>query len=107
MRRRSGRLPATGSYRAPAWLPGGHAQTIWPHFLRRPDVTLRRELVDTPDGDVWVFDWLDGPEGAPLVVLFHGLEGDSRSPYVRALFHALRDVLEPNMEESDAHDDQG
>lgn len=27
--------------------------------------------------------------------------------HYRSLFHALRDVLEPNMEESDAHDDQG
>lgn len=77
-------------YRAPAWLPGGHAQTIWPQFLRVRDAPLRRELIDAPDGDLWAFDWLDGPEDAPLVVLFHGLEGDSRSPYARALFGALR-----------------
>jgi predicted alpha/beta-fold hydrolase len=78
-------------YRAPAWLPGGHAQTIWPQFLRREPVRMRRELVDTPDGDVWVFDWLAGPanEDAPLVVLFHGLEGSSASTYARSLFAAL------------------
>ena len=75
-----------GPYRAPAWLAGGHAQTIWPYFLRRPDVPLRRERVDTPDGDFWTFDWLDaeGDENAPLVALFHGLEGGSGSHYARA-----------------------
>jgi hypothetical protein len=76
-----------GPYRAPTWLAGGHAQTIWPYFLRRPDVPLRRERVDTPDGDFWTFDWLDaeGDEDAPLVALFHGLEGGSGSHYARSL----------------------
>ena len=80
-----------GPYRAPRWLPGGHAQTIWPYLLRRPDLPMRRERVDTRDGDRWWFDWLDLPAaaGAPLVVVFHGLEGGSRSHYVRALFSEL------------------
>jgi predicted alpha/beta-fold hydrolase len=54
---------------------------------------MRRELVDTPDGDVWAFDWLAAPanEDAPLVVLFHGLEGSSASAYARSLFAALRE----------------
>jgi hypothetical protein len=78
-------------YRAPPWLRGGHAQTIWPYFLRRPVVPYRRERVDTPDGDFWLFDWLDAPAPAqaPLVVLFHGLEGGSGSHYVCALFVLL------------------
>jgi predicted alpha/beta-fold hydrolase len=76
-----------GPYRAPAWLAGGHAQTIWPYLLRRPEVRLRRETVDTADGDVWQFDWLDERHapGSPVVVLFHGLEGGSSSHYARAL----------------------
>ncbi|HXT04159.1 MAG TPA: hypothetical protein VN760_08260, partial [Casimicrobiaceae bacterium] len=70
---------AVAPYRAPRWLAGGHAQTIWPYRLRRPDVPLRRERVDAPDGDFWDFDWLDAPAtpAAPCVVLFHGLEGGS------------------------------
>lgn len=78
-------------YRAPTWLPGGHAQTIWPYFLRRPHVPLRRERVATADDDFWLFDWLDAPSapGAPLIVLFHGLEGSSGSHYARALFALL------------------
>src|SRR2546421_97802 len=45
------------AYRAPAWLPGGHAQTIWPYLLRRTPHRLRRERVETADGDFWDFDW--------------------------------------------------
>ncbi|MDH5286027.1 MAG: alpha/beta fold hydrolase [Betaproteobacteria bacterium] len=90
----SGEDPAAPPpYRAPAWLPGGHAQTIWPYFLRRPEVAFRRERVATPDGDFWLFDWLDTKDaGAPLVVLFHGLEGSSGSHYVRALFVRLAEL---------------
>ena len=82
-------------YRAPWWLAGGHAQTIWPVFVRRPAVALRRERVTTPDGDFWDLDWIDAPAGArdaPLVVLFHGLEGDSDSQYARALMAALTQI---------------
>jgi predicted alpha/beta-fold hydrolase len=83
------------SYRAPAWLPGGHAQTIYPYFLPRPAVAYRRERLQAPDGDVWDFDWVDADPrrgAAPLVVLFHGLEGSSASHYARTLMaqaHAL------------------
>lgn len=81
-----------GPYRAPPWLPGGHAQTIWPAFLRHPKVPYRRERVATPDGDTWSFDWTEEPvpSGAPTVVLFHGLEGSSSSHYARALMDAVR-----------------
>jgi uncharacterized protein len=81
-----------GPYRAPSWLAGGHAQTIYPYFLARPVIGYRRESVTTPDGDVWDFDWLpDGqaPRGTPLVVLFHGLEGNSGSHYACALMSVL------------------
>ena len=80
------------AYRAPAWLPGGHAQTIYPYFLPRPAVRFRRERLEAPDGDVWDFDWVDAdapPDEAPLVVLFHGLEGGSGSHYARTLMAAV------------------
>jgi predicted alpha/beta-fold hydrolase len=99
-RRRDGRPSHRGAttaatpapnYRPPRWLAGGHAQTIWSYRLRRADVALQRERVDTPDGDYWDFDWLDAPSDtdAPIVVLFHGLEGGSTSHYARALLAAL------------------
>jgi hypothetical protein len=87
----AGPAAPAGRYVAPRWLPGGHAQTIWPYLLARPRVGIRREEVESPDGDVWQFDWLAAaaPAEAPLVVVFHGLEGGSGSHYVRALFAAL------------------
>lgn len=79
-------------YRRPAWLAGGHLQTIWPYLLRRPPVAVRRERVTAPDGDFWDFDWIEPTHrgtDAPLVVLFHGLEGSSGSHYAKALLVAL------------------
>ena len=74
------------AYRAPAWLPGGHLQTLYSSLLVRvPPVRYRRERIELPDGDFLDFDWADGHPGDPVVVLFHGLEGGSRSPYARAL----------------------
>jgi predicted alpha/beta-fold hydrolase len=71
-------------YRAPAWLPGGQAQTLWPLLIKPRPLTLRRERWDTPDGDFIDVDFLDAPAplpDAPLLVLFHGLEGSARSHY--------------------------
>jgi predicted alpha/beta-fold hydrolase len=71
-------------YRAPRWLPGGHAQTIYGALCtRRAQVEYRRTQWDTPDGDFIDLDWA-GSDG-PLIALFHGLEGSSASPYARAI----------------------
>ena len=82
-------MPAAqfASYRAPRWLAGAHAQTIGAFLLPRAAVQWRRERIEIGDGDFWLFDWQDAgvPLDAPLVVLFHGLEGGSQSHYARAL----------------------
>lgn len=80
---------AAPHYRAPPWLPGGHAQTIWPLLIKGPLPPYRRERWDTPDGDFIDLDWIAGAADAPCVVLFHGLEGSSRSHYARRLMHAV------------------
>jgi len=82
---------AMNPYRAPSWLPGGHAQTIWPVLRRDAPPSYRRERWETPDGDFIDVDWLDAVQevDAPLVVLFHGLEGSSASHYAGALMRAL------------------
>lgn len=82
----------TPVFRAPGWLPGGHAQTIWPALVGRRRlagrVTWTRERWDTPDGDFVDLDFAPaGAPGAPLLVLFHGLEGSTASHY--ALSFAL------------------
>ncbi|NML48631.1 alpha/beta fold hydrolase [Ramlibacter sp. G-1-2-2] len=76
-------------YRAPLWLPGGNLQTIWPAlFARRtrgPAPDYQRERWFTPDGDFLDLDWLQAPvTNDTLLVLFHGLEGSSRSHYAEA-----------------------
>lgn len=81
------------NYRAPWWLPGGNLQTIWPALYARrafgPQPRYRRERWATPDGDFLDVDTLEGTAPAPaatrpLLVLFHGLEGSSRSHYAEA-----------------------
>jgi len=81
-------------YVAPRWLPGGQLQTIWPALASRrvfgPRPRYRRERWDTPDGDFVDVDFLEDdaplPPAAhrPLLVVFHGLEGSSRSHYCEA-----------------------
>ncbi|HZE98136.1 MAG TPA: alpha/beta fold hydrolase [Planctomycetota bacterium] len=79
-------------YRSPWWLPGRHVQTIYPYLVLRPEPPdYRRERVESADGDFLDFDWME-PAGAarnaPLLVLFHGLEGSSRSHYSIAILRA-------------------
>ena len=87
-------MSVNGLYRAPPWLPGGHAQTICPAFVPRPSVVYRRQRIDTPDGDFVDFDWVqsEAPADAPVVVLFHGLEGSSGSHYALALMALLASI---------------
>lgn len=88
-----GRLP---DYRPPRWLPGGHLQTIYPLLIKPAAPDYRRERWETPDGDFIDLDWatpatsapLGSAATAPLLVLFHGLEGSSRSHYATALTRA-------------------
>ncbi len=84
------------NYISPVWLPGGHIQTLYAALgAPRPHVAYRRERWDTPDGDFIDLDWLqqDAPSpDTPLVVLFHGLEGSSRSHYAVAVMAALRRI---------------
>ena len=79
---------------APAWLPGGHLQTIWAALAARrfegAAPTWRRERWATPDADFIDVDFIDAPANppdAPLLVLFHGLEGSSASHYSQAFGH--------------------
>ena len=82
------------AYRAPAWLPGGHAQTIWAASFARRDsgqpAGFVRERWTTPDGDFIDVDVQPGAAAAPWLVVFHGLEGSSGSHYVQAFAWAAR-----------------
>ena len=77
-------------YLAPRWLPGGHAQTMWPISIKGEVPSYRRERWETPDDDFIDLDWIDAADDAPTVVHFHGLEGSSHSHYARRLMIAVR-----------------
>lgn len=87
------------NYHAPWWLPGGNLQTIWPALYARRFVgehpVYRRERWTTPDDDFVDLDWLQDAVGAsqdrPLLVMFHGLEGSSRSHYAQAFADFARE----------------
>ncbi len=83
------------SYRAPLWLPGAHLQTIAAaRLVPQPRVGYRRERWETPDADFIDVDFaLPEPtdDRAPVLVLFHGLEGDSQSHYARSIMRAAAD----------------
>jgi len=83
-------------FRAPWWLPGGNAQTIWPALFSRrhagEPARFRRERWATPDGDFVDLDFQDAADaGAPRLVLFHGLEGSSASHYAQAFAQQARE----------------
>ncbi|MBK7281715.1 YheT family hydrolase [Candidatus Aalborgicola defluviihabitans] len=84
-------------YVAPRWLPGGNLQTIWSAlYARKVKGALpryRRERWTTPDSDFIDVDYLGdaGPNGGPLLVLFHGLEGSSASHYALAFADFARE----------------
>ena len=63
-------------------------------LVPRPHVAYRRERWDTPDADFIAIDFAQ-PEplaaNAPLLALFHGLEGGSDSHYARAVMRHFAD----------------
>jgi predicted alpha/beta-fold hydrolase len=67
------------------------AQTVFANLWRpRPGAPVERVRWELPDGDFLDLDRTIGlPQGAPLVVICHGLEGSSRAPYVLGLAREL------------------
>lgn len=66
----------------PAYLYNGHLQTIVPSLLRKvKGIDYQRERLTLSDDDFVDLDWLRNGH-TKLVVITHGLEGDSRRQYV-------------------------
>ncbi len=79
-------------FRPAWWLPGPHLPTIYGKLLRRvPPAPVQLERWHTPDGDSLTVARVDpaGPD-APMLAIFHGLEGTLRSTYAQALLHEAR-----------------
>ena len=79
-------LSSDQPYRPAWWLRNAHLQTLWGPLLRRPPaVDTRFDRWKMPDGDSVALERLVAEPGAPRLVLLHGLEGSSRSPYIRGM----------------------
>jgi len=85
------------NHNAPWWLPGGNLQTIVAAKLSRrypqEAPVYERERWNTPDFDFIDVDWqrFTSLTPKPLLVLFHGLEGTSRSHYAESFAHYARE----------------
>jgi predicted alpha/beta-fold hydrolase len=80
---------ATPRFRPARGLGNCHLQTIYATLLRRtPRLPLAREVWPTSDGDVLDLELLPHRASRPGVLVLHGLEGSSRSSYVRGVLAA-------------------
>lgn len=80
----------------PFWLPNGHLQTIYPALFRTINsVDYQRERIVTPDQDFLDLDWSlatkksDSTGKNKLVILSHGLEGNSTRQYILGMVRFL------------------
>ena len=87
---------AESDYRPPFYLFNGHLQTIVPAVMRRVAAAgYVRERIATPDDDFLDLDWAlagkmpDNGKPPTLVILSHGLEGDSGRGYMVGMVRML------------------
>jgi len=84
-------LIASSTYGAPWGLGNGHLQTILPVLFRRvPQITCERERIETPDGDFLDLDWNRDQRSDSLVIITHGLEGNSTNASVQGMAGAFQ-----------------
>ena len=76
-------------YSPPFFLFNAHLETIYPSLLRRVKlIPYTRERITTPDDDFLDLDWLT-QQSNKLVIISHGMEGNSLRPYVKGMAKAL------------------
>ncbi len=82
------------AFEPPPWARNPHIQTLLGAVVdRRGDLPLIRERMSLADGDFLDLDWLSGiPREGPILLILHGLEGSSRSPYIKRLLRACAEA---------------
>lgn len=76
-------------YNPPSILFNRHVETIYPALFRTVDtITYNRERIPTPDDDFLDLDWLKS-NSEKLVVISHGLEGNTSRAYIKGMAKAF------------------
>jgi uncharacterized protein len=77
------------NYSPPLFLFNKHIETIYPSLVRKVEgVHYDRERLTLPDGDFLDLDWLR-KGSKKLVILSHGLEGNSERSYIKGMAKAF------------------
>lgn len=89
-------ISTTDKFRPPFWQFNGHVQTIFPSLFRKVLVDYRRERIELLDGDFLDLDWAyasrnPAERSKKLMVVTHGLEGDSTRHYVTGMVKKFTD----------------
>ncbi|MBU6467985.1 MAG: alpha/beta fold hydrolase [Betaproteobacteria bacterium] len=89
-------------FSTPWWLTNRHFQTIYgARYVPCQAIKWQRQTLTTPDQDFIDLDILDTPGATGLLVLIHGLEGNTHSRYIRSLAHYAQQhgmqVVAPNL----------
>jgi len=80
-----------GRYKRPYFLFNKHLETIYPALFRRVKLPpLKRERIVTPDDDFLDLDWLTH-NNSRLVIISHGLEGNSSRAYIKGMAKVFSD----------------
>lgn len=75
----------SSTYKAPYLFQNGHWASIYPSIFRKINgMKMTRERIATPDDDFLDLDWAKHGRDK-LVLVIHGLEGDSGRPYVQGM----------------------
>ncbi|WP_234569289.1 YheT family hydrolase [Rhodohalobacter sp. 614A] len=78
------------AFKSAPWCFNGHAHTVLCSLVfDSPNLHSEKIRIDTPDEDFLELDVVNRGTGKPVVVLFHGLEGNSRRFYITQLAEHL------------------
>lgn len=67
-------------------MQNGHLNTVFAAMFRMVEgVSYRRERLELPDGDFLDLDWLERHQQDKLVLVIHGMEGNSQRAYVKGM----------------------
>lgn len=84
----------TNHFKPAIGLHSSHLQTLYPALFRKvKPLEMQLEVLELSDGDFLDCFWYGRPRNEdnnrPIVILFHGLEGSYKSPYIQGMITQL------------------